>query len=232
VRSVHLEEAWVENAFYIHSVNQDQLSPGQEWSLSGEFDFAFNSWFGGEFDFPVFLLTYPLGRGDASFGPITLGIRAVAFQSGSDVSRKAGILSFEVEGEWWPTPQFRSFPGVGNELTPEMLWAFRYHRVYFQGIDGVAMPFSGGAVANTFLRTSTGRSWENVWATQIQVDFNSAVVTPSGTTVLGFSLIPEVAYFPFGDALLGEIGEGVSVYGPAGIQPTTYALLEIEFQGY
>ncbi|AIA31893.1 hypothetical protein [Leptospirillum ferriphilum] len=232
VRSVHLEEAWVENAFYIHSVNQDQLSPGQEWSLSGEFDFAFNSWFGGEFDFPVFLLTYPLGRGDASFGPITLGIRAVAFQSGSDVSRKAGILSFEVEGEWWPTPQIRSFPGVGNELTPEMLWAFRYHRVYFQGIDGVAMPFSGGAVANTFLRTSTGRSWENVWATQIQVDFNSAVVTPSGTTVLGFSLIPEVAYFPFGDALLGEIGEGVSVYGPAGIQATTYALLEIEFQGY
>lgn len=87
-------------------------------------------------------------------------------------------------------------------------------------------------MANTFCRTSTGRSWENVWATQIQVDFNSAVVTPSGTTVLGFSLIPEVAYFPFGDALLGEIGEGVSVYGPAGIQPTTYALLEIEFQGY
>ncbi len=231
VRSVHLEEAWVENAFYIHSVNQDQLSPGQEWSLSGEFDFAFNRWFGGEFDFPVFLLTYPLGRGDASFGPITLGIRAVAFQSGSDVSRTAGILSFEVEGEWWATPQFRSFPGVGNELAPEMLWAFRYHRVYFQGIDGYAMPLSEGAVSNTFLRTSAGRSWENFWATQVQFDFNSAVVTPSGTTVRGFSMIPEVAYFPFGDALLGEIGEGISIYGPAGVQPTTYALLEIEFRG-
>ena len=231
VRSVHLEEAWVENAFYIHSVNQDQLSPGQEWSLSGEFDFAFNRWFGGEFDFPVFLLTYPLGRGGASFGPITLGIRAVAFQSGSDVSRTAGILSFEVEGEWWATPQFRSFPGVGNELAPEMLWAFRYHRVYFQGIDGYAMPLSEGAVSNTFLRTSAGRSWENFWATQVQFDFNSAVVTPSGTTVRGFSMIPEVAYFPFGDALLGEIGEGISIYGPAGVQPTTYALLEIEFRG-
>ncbi|AFS54101.1 hypothetical protein [Leptospirillum ferriphilum] len=54
VRSVHLEEAWVENAFYIHSVNQDQLSPGQEWSLSGEFDFAFNRWFGGDSTFRCF----------------------------------------------------------------------------------------------------------------------------------------------------------------------------------
>lgn len=232
VRSVHIEEAWVENAFYVHSVNQDQLSPGHDWALSGEFDFAFNRWLGGEFDFPVFLLTYPLGQGASSFGPITLGIRGVALQSGTDVSRKAGILSFELEGSWWATPQPQSFPGVGDEITPEVLWAFRYHRVYFQGIGGYEIPLSEGAVANTFFRASAGRSWENIWATQIQFDVNSAVLTPSGTTVRGFSLIPEVAYFPYGDALLGEIGEGFSVYGPTGVQPTTYALVEVEFRGY
>ncbi len=232
VRSVHIEEAWVENAFYIHSVNQDNLSSGHEWDLSGELDFAFNSWLGGEFDFPVFLQTYPLGQGMSSFGPITLGLRAVAIQSGSDVSRLAGILSFEVEGTWWPTPQTQSFPGVGNELTPEVLWAFRYHRVYFQGITGYEMPVSEGAVADYFFRTSVGRTWENIWATQIQFDFNSALLTPSGQTMRGFSLIPEVAYFPFGDKLLGEIGEGISVYGPSGLQPTTYALVEYEFRGY
>lgn len=232
VRSVHIEEAWVENAFYVHSVNQDQLSPGGEWSLSGEFDFAFNRWLGGEFDFPVFLLTYPLGQGASSFGPMTLGLRGVALQSGSDVSREAGILSFELEGSWWATPQPRSFPGIGDEIVPEVLGAFRYHRVYFQGIGGYEIPLSEGAVANTFFRSSVGRSWENIWATQIQFDVNSALVTPSGTTVRGFSLIPEVAYFPYGDALLGEIGEGVSVYGPSGVQPTTYALVEVEFRGY
>lgn len=232
VRSVHIEEAWVENAFYIHSVNQDNLSSGHEWDLSGELDFAFNSWLGGEFDFPVFLLTYPLGQGMSSFGPITLGLRAVAVQGGSDVSRLAGILSFEVEGTWWPPPQAQSFPGVGNELTPEVLWAFRYHRVYFQGITGYEMPISEGAVANYFFRTSIGRTWENIWATQVQFDFNSALLTTSGQTMRGFSLIPEVAYFPFGDKLLGEIGEGISVYGPSGIQPTTYALVEYEFGGY
>ncbi|MHB1286043.1 MAG: hypothetical protein ACYCYP_05680 [Leptospirales bacterium] len=231
VRSVHVEEAWVENAIYLHSVNEDDLSAGHDWELSAELDFAFNTWLGGEIDFPVFLLTYPLGQGPAAFGPVTLGLRVVPFQTGTEVSRQAFILSFEVEGDWWGTPQSASFPGVGNSVTPEMLAAWRYHHIYFQGITGYTVPLGFGAVANTFLRSSVGRTWQHVWATQVEGDVNSAVLTPAGQTVPGFSVIPELAYMPFGDIFLNEIGEGLSVYGHAGPQPTTYFLMEYEFRG-
>ena len=232
VRSVHIEEAWVENAIYLHSVNEDDLSAGHAWELSGEMDFAFNPWLGGELDFPVLLSTYPIGQGPAAFGPITLGLRVVPFQTGTEVSRQAAILSFEVEGSWWGTPQSANFPGIGDSVTPEMLWAWRYHHVYFQGITGYTVPVSPGVVANTFFRTSVGRTWQHVWATQIQGDLNSAILTPSGQTVPGFSVIPELAYLPFGDLFVNEVGEGVSVYGHTGPQPTTYFLMEYEFRGF
>ena len=35
VRSLNIEESWVENAFYLHSVNADDLSRGNGWTLSG-----------------------------------------------------------------------------------------------------------------------------------------------------------------------------------------------------
>lgn len=232
VRSVHIEEAWVENAVYLHSINEDNLSSGHTWQISGEMDFAFNPWLGGELDFPVFLMNYPLGQGPAAFGPITLGLRVVPFQTGTEVSRQAGILSFEIEGNWWGTPQSGSFPGVGDSVTPEILGAWRYHHVYFQGITGYTVPVGFGAVANTFLRTSAGRTWEHVWATQVQGDVNTAVLTPAGQTVPGFSVIPELAYMPFGDLFLNEVGEGMSVYGHTGPQPTTYFLMEYEFRGF
>ncbi len=231
VRSVQIEEAWVENAIYLNSANENDLSGGHGWELSAEIDFAFNAWLGGEIDFPVFLLTYPLGQGPAAFGPVTVGLRVVPFQTGTEVSRQAFILSFEVEGNWWGTPQFANFPGVGNSVTPEMLAAWRYHHIYFQGISGYTVPLGFGAVANTFLDASVGRTWQHVWATQVEIDSNSAVLTSTGQTVPGFSVIPELAYMPFGDIFLNEIGEGLSVYGHAGPQPTTYFMMEYEFHG-
>ena len=150
VRSLNIEESWVKKAFYIHSINADDLSQGKGWTLSGEMDFAFNAWFGGELDFPVLLMTYPLGQGPSGFGPITLGLRAVPYQTGTEVSREAAIISLEVEGNFWPTPQVKNFPGQGNSVTPELLWAYRYHRVYFQGITGDTLPTGLGAIANPF----------------------------------------------------------------------------------
>ncbi|MHB1604769.1 MAG: hypothetical protein ACYCTV_00020 [Leptospirales bacterium] len=232
VRSVHLEEAWVENAVYLHSINEDNLSAGHSWQISGEMDFAFNQWLGGELDFPVVLMTYPLGQGPAAFGPITLGLRVVPFQIGSEVSRQAGILSFELEGSWWGTPQSASFPGIGDSVTPEILGAWRYHHVYFQGITGYTVPVGFGEVGNTFLRTSIGRTFQHVWAIQLQDDVNTALLTPTGQVVPGFSVIPELAYMPFGDLFLNEVGEGMSVYGHTGPQPTTYFLMEYEFRGF
>ncbi len=232
VRSINIEESWVENAIYFHSINADDLSAGNTWTLSGELDFAFNSWFGGEFDFPVFLMNYPLGSGPSAFGPLDAGIRVVPFQTGSEVSRQAAILSIEVEGNWWPTPQVRNFPGQGDSVSAEFLWAYRYHRVYFQGITGYTMPVGPGAVANPFFQVSAGRTWEGVWALQLETDVNGAVPMSNGQTVSVVSVIPEVAYMPFGDIWLNEIGEGLSIYGSMGPQPTTYFMMEYEFHGF
>jgi len=231
VRSLNIEESWVENAFYIHSINADNLSSGNTWSLSGELDFAFNSWIGGELDFPVLLMNYPIGSGPSDFGPIALGLRVVPYQTGSEVSREAAILSIEVEGNLWPTPQVRNFPGQGDSVTPEFLWAYRYHRVYFQGITGYTIPAGPGSIANPFFQTSAGRTWEQVWALQIEADWNGALPLSNGQVSQGVTIIPEVAYMPFGDRWLNEVGEGVSVYGSMGPQPTTYFMTEIEFNG-
>jgi len=231
VRSLNIEESWVENAFYIHSVNADALTTGNSWSLSGEMDFAFNAWIGGEVDFPLLLLTYPLGSGPAGLGPVSFGLRAVTYQTGSEVSRKAAILSVEVEGNLWPTPQIRSFPGMGNSFTPELLWAFRYHRAYFQGITGYTVPVGAGALANPFFQVSAGRTWEQLWALQIEADMNGAIPLANGQVSRGVAVIPEIAYMPFGDLWLNEIGEGVSIYGNMGPQPTTYFMMEYEFRG-
>jgi hypothetical protein len=231
VRSLNIEESWVENAFYIHSINADALTKGNNWSLSGELDFAFNSWIGGELDFPLLLLTYPLGSGQASLGPVSFGLRAVSYQTGSEVSRKAAILSVEVEGNLWPTPEIRSFPGQGNSFTPELLWAFRYHRTYFQGITGYTVPVGAGAIANPFFQVSVGRTWEQLWALQLEVDANGAIPITNGQVSSGVTVIPEIAYMPFGDLWLNEIGEGLSTYGNMGPQPTTYFMMEYEFRG-
>jgi len=231
VRSLNIEESWVENAFYIHSINADALTKGNNWSLSGELDFAFNSWIGGEVDFPLLLLTYPLGSGPAALGPVAFGLRAVSYQTGSEVSRKAAILSVEVEGNLWPTPDIRSFPGQGNSFTPELLWAFRYHRTYFQGITGYTVPVGAGAIANPFFQVSVGRTWEQLWALQFEADVNGAIPMANGQLSSGVTVIPEIAYMPFGDLWLNEIGEGLSIYGNMGPQPTTYFMMEYEFRG-
>ena len=232
VRSLNIEESWVENAYYIHSINADNLSSGNTWSLSGELDFAFNSWFGGELDFPVLLMTYPVGSGPAGLGPVTFGLRVVPYQTGSEVSRQASILSFEFEGNWWPNPQIRAFPGEGDSLTPEFLWAYRYRRVYFQGITGYTTPLGPGAIANPFFLVSAGRTWEQVWALQLELDVNGSIPLTNGQVSPGFSVVPEVAYMPYGDRWVNEIGEGLSIYGGMGPQPTTFFMSEIEFNWF
>lgn len=232
VRSINIEEAWVENAIYLHSVNDDVFSKGNTWELSGELDFAFNSWIGGEFDFPVFLMNYPLGSGPSAFGPLALGLRVVPYQFGSEVSRQAAILSVEVEGSWWPTPQIHTFLGQGDSVTAEFLWAYRYHRVYFQGITGYTTPVGPGAVADPFFQASAGRTWQNVWALQLEADWNGAIPISRGQVASVVTVIPEVAYMPFGDIWLNEVGEGLSIYGSLGPQPTTYFMMEYEFHGF
>ncbi len=228
VRSLNIEESWVENAFYIHSVNADDLSRGNGWILSGEMDFAFNAWFGGELDFPVLLMTYPLGQGPSGFGPITLGLRAVPYQTGTEVSREAAIVSMEVEGNFWPTPQIQNFPGQGNSVTPELLWAYRYHRVYFQGITGYTIPTGMGAIANPFFEISVGRTFEQTLALQVEADANGAIPLSNTKVVPTLTFIPEIAYMPFGDLWLNEVGEGLTTYGSLGPQPTTYFMMEFE----
>lgn len=228
VRSLNIEESWVKKAFYIHSINADDLSQGKGWTLSGEMDFAFNAWFGGELDFPVLLMTYPLGQGPSGFGPITLGLRAVPYQTGTEVSREAAIISLEVEGNFWPTPQVKNFPGQGNSVTPELLWAYRYHRVYFQGITGDTLPTGLGAIANPFFEISVGRTFEQILALQIEADANGAIPLVNGKVVPTLTFIPEIAYMPFGDLWLNEIGEVLTTNGSLGHQPTTYFMMEFE----
>ena len=228
VRSLNIEESWVKKAFYIHSINADDLSQGKGWTLSGEMDFAFNAWFGGELDFPVLLMTYPLGQGPSGFGPITLGLRAVPYQTGTEVSREAAIISLEVEGNFWPTPQVKNFPGQGNSVTPELLWAYRYHRVYFQGITGDTLPTGLGAIANPFFEISVERTFEQILALQIEADANGAISLVNGKVVPTLTFIPEIAYMPFGDLWLNEIGEGLTTNGSLGHQPTTYFMMEFE----
>ena len=228
VRSLNIEESWVKKAFYIHSINADDLSQGKGWTLSGEMDFAFNAWFGGELDFPVLLMTYPLGQGPSGFGPITLGLRAVPYQTGTEVSREAAIISLEVEGNFWPTPQVKNFPGQGNSVTPELLWAYRYHRVYFQGITGDTLPTGLGAIANPFFEISVGRTFEQILALQIEADANGAIPLVNGKVVPTLTFIPEIAYMTFGDLWLNEIGEGLTTNGSLGHQPTTYFMMEFE----
>ena len=228
VRSLNIEESWVKKAFYIHSINADDLSQGKGWTLSGEMDFAFNAWFGGELDFPVLLMTYPLGQGPSGFGPITLGLRAVPYQTGTEVSREAAIISLEVEGNFWPTPQVKNFPGQGNSVTPELLWAYRYHRVYFQGITGDTLPTGLGAIANPFFEISVERTFEQILALQIEADANGAIPLVNGKVVPTLTFIPEIAYMPFGDLWLNEIGEGLTTNGSLGHQPTTYFMMEFE----
>ena len=228
VRSLNIEESWVENALYLHSVNADNLSRGNMWTLSGEMDFALNDWLGGELDFPVLLMTYPLGQAPSGFGPITLGLRIVPFQTGTEVSREAAILSMEVEGNLWPTPQTLNFPGQGNSVTPELLWAYRYHRVFFQGITGYTIPEGIGAIANPFFEISVGRTFEQTIALQIEADANGAIPLSIGRVAPTLTFIPEVAYMPYGDLWLNEIGEGLTIYGSLGPQPTTYFMMEFE----
>ncbi len=228
VRSLNIEESWVKKAFYIHSINADDLSQGKGWTLSGEMDFAFNAWFGGKLDFPVLLMTYPLGQGPSGFGPITLGLRAVPYQTGTEVSREAAIISLEVEGNFWPTPQVKNFPGQGNSVTPELLWAYRYHRVYFQGITGDTLPTGLGAIANPFFEISVGRTFEQILALQIEADANGAIPLVNGKVVPTLTFIPEIAYMPFGDLWLNEIGEVLTTNGSLGHQPTTYFMMEFE----
>lgn len=231
VRSLNIEESWVENAFYIHWENADSFSRGSSNSLSGELDFSLNDHLGGEVDFPLLLLTDPLGSGPAALGPVAAGIRVVPWQFGTEVTRQSGILAFEVEGSFWPAPQLATFPGEGNSVTPEVLWAFRERRVYFQGITGYTMPAGPGAVANPFFYISAGRTWEQLWAFQLEADFNGAVLLPDGKTVPGETFIPEIAYLPFGDLWLNEIGEGLCACGPGGLQPATFFMTEVEFRG-
>lgn len=228
VRSLNIEESWVENAFYIHSINADILSRGNTWTLSGEMDFAFNTWLGGELDFPVFLMNYPLGEGPSGFGPISLGLRVVPYQTGTEVSREAAILSFEVEGNLWPTPQAQNFPGEGNAITPELLWAFRYHRVYLQGITGNTIPTGIGAIADPFFEISIGRTFDQIVALQIEADANGSIPLSNGRVAPMLTFIPEIAYMPYGDLWLNEIGEGLTTYGSLGPQPTTYFMMEFE----
>jgi hypothetical protein len=228
VRSLNIEESWVENAFYIHSVNADDLSRGNGWTLSGEMDFAFNSWFGGELDFPVLLTTYPLGQGPSGLGPLTLGFRVVPYQTGTEVSREAAILSFEVETNIWPTPQFSNFPGEGNSVSPELLWAFRYHRLHLQGITGYTLPTGIGAIANPFFMVSAGRSFKQILALQMEADINGAMPLTGGKVATMVTVLPEIAYMPYGDRWLNEVGEGFTTYGSMGPQPTTYFMMEFE----
>jgi len=224
-RSLNIEEAWVENAAYVFSNLDNDLSAGHAWELMGEWDFAFNPMFGGELDFPEVTMQQPLGNAPSTLAPVALGFRFVPLQFGTPESDMAGVLGIEAEGAYWFSPQYDNFPGLGNSLTLEAMGGWRAGKVFLQGLGGYTSNLGQGAVSGGFVNVGLGWSMIPQWTPQFEVDFNDTTLLDDGSVGTQWTLLPQIG-FQSGEWTL-EVGEEFGFVQNA-FQPDTATILMIE----
>lgn len=228
-RALGIEEAWAENAFYFNSARDNDSGPGHSWNLGAEWDIALDPNWGLEVDFPGLLMSTPIGQGPSSLAPITVGLKSVPWQWGTEDSPSAGVLGLELEGSGWVHPRPRDFPGAGNSLSAQALLGLREKRAFLQGEYGWSQHLSADARSGWFADTALGYTLNPRWAAQIEWDLNHLTVRDNGNTGLQSTLIPQFAW-QVNDRARLALGEAFThIEGQSGTESATDLLFEYAF---
>ncbi len=208
VRTLGIDSAQVENAYYLEATYNNDSSPHPIFYLYGEGLFTLTKDLGLEADFPTLDSPEPLGQGPAVLGPIGLNLREEVYHFGGWSSETAGAFSIEGGGAYgFSEPRF---PWIGSSWSLEALGGYRVGRLSLQGSYGYQGGLDPEVPSLWQANTSLGYHLALDWYVQGEADF-TAVTRPYPNSF--WSLVPQVAFQP-GDWLF-ELGEALN--SPSGI---------------
>jgi hypothetical protein len=228
-RALGVEEPWIETAVYLTSSRDNVTTSGHTWNANVEWDVAFSRRWGAEIDGPGILAADPLGQGATALAPLTFGLKYAPLQWGDDDSEHAGIISMELEGSWWPHARPDAFPGIGSNVSEQVLVGLRQGSHWFQGEYGVSQRLAADARSGWFANSDIGQSLGGIWNVQMEVDANHTSVADSGATTIGIALTPQVGVRidQNWQLLVGETYARTP--GQSGFTATTNVLIEYGF---
>ena len=209
MRTLEIDSAQVENAYYLEATYDNNTSSHPLFYLYGEGLFTLVQDLGLEADFPTLDALEPLGQGPAILGPIGLYLRYEFYHFGGWSSETAGAFSLEGGGAYGFSNS--TFPWIGSSWSLEALGGYRFGRLFLQG----DYSYQGGIdpqVPNLWqANTGLGYHFALDWYIQGEADF-TAVTRPFHNS--SWSFIPQVAFQP-GDWLF-ELGEALNE-SPSGV---------------
>jgi len=228
-RAWNIEEPWIENAYYFYASRDNDASSGHALNANVERDMAFSRQWGAEIDAPGLMATDPLGKGTVAPGPTNLGIKYAPWQWGDAGTDSAGVIDMELEGGWWAKPKPLSFPGVGSNITGQVLIGLRRSSRWFQGQYAITRRLGADARNGWSANSAIGQRFTDIWSIQMELDINHTSVNNSGATRLGITWTPQISA-QIGHEWVMLIGESFArIGGQAGYTSTTNVLFEYRF---
>ena len=219
-RSLGIDEAWVENALYLFTFADNDFSTGHSVNFQVEEDIAFSKNFGADVGFPALLLTQPLGSGPATWGPLSLAFKYVAYRFGTPKSASSGIFSLQA-GAGLATSNL--LPGLGSTLQMEGMGAFRADKFFIQGSYGFNAALDASPLSGWFADTALGINLSSEWVLLGESDFNGNTFLNDGSRGTRWTFVPQVG-FSAGPWFL-ELGEEIN----ASLSGTSVLMVERDF---